>query len=142
VIQLSHPSSPADGRTLSRATIAVAIAASSALALTVVLGLATLLGERVRDQALIADRAAPPVTALSYTDAPQSAAFFGERDSVHVRVTRDMTVGEFLALYHLETNQAARAALERQLGATELDDRLREGDEVTFALTARRATNE
>lgn len=141
MIQLTPPLA-AEGRPVSRLAIAVGVVAASALAFTVVLGLAALLGERARDYALIADRAAPPATALSFTDAPQSAAFFGDRDSVRVRVPRDMTVAEFLGLYHLETNQSARAALERQLGVAEPDDPLQEGDEVTFALTARRGSDE
>ena len=96
------------------------------------------LSERVRAAVLIADRSAAPSAALRYTDAPQSAAFFEGRDSATVRVPWDMTVAEFLSLYHLENNASARASLERELGAIEADDVLREGDEITIRLTATR----
>jgi hypothetical protein len=124
---------------MSRPLLAAIVLAGSALALVVVLGLAALLGDHVRGAVLIADRNAPPAPALTYTDAPQSAAFFEARDSVTVRIPWDMTVSEFLSLYHLENNAAARAALARDLGASARDDLLREGDEVSFRLTARRA---
>jgi hypothetical protein len=116
--------------------------ACSALVLTAVFGIATLIGSPVRTAALITDPTAEPAATLRYTEAPQSASFFDDRDSVNVRVPWDMTVGEFLSLYHLENNADARASLERQLGVSRAEDLLKEGDEVAFRLTATRGTNE
>lgn len=142
MIQLSATPPSADSRPLSRAAALGVTAACSALSVTVVLGLATLLGARLRDHGLIADRAAAAPTSLSFTDAPRSAAFFEARDSVTVRVPWDMTLGEFLSLYHLENNAGARAALQRRLGVAASDDVLREGEEVSFGLTARRGARD
>jgi hypothetical protein len=122
--------------------IFTAMVACAGLGSTVVLGLAVLLGEPVRSAALLSDRAAVPEEAARYAEAPRSAAFFAGRDSVHVRVPWDMTVGEFLTLYHLENNANARAALERQLGVRARDAYLREGDEVSFRLTTSRGPGE
>jgi hypothetical protein len=142
VIQVSQPSptAAAAGPAVPRTRAALIGLAVLVLAVgaTLALGVAALLGERVRAAALIADRSAAPSAALRYTDAPQSAAFFEGRDSATVRVPWEMTVAEFLSLYHLENNASARASLERELGAVELDDVLREGDEITIRLTATR----
>ncbi|MGH7555390.1 MAG: hypothetical protein ACREMQ_20505 [Longimicrobiales bacterium] len=141
MIQVSPPPPPADDpRPSSRLTPLAGGLACSALVLTAVLGIATLLGSRVREAALIADPSAEPAATLRYTDAPHSASFFDERDSVSVRVPWDMTVSEFLSLYHLENNADARAALERQLGMSRPEDLLKEGDQVAFRLTATRGT--
>lgn len=103
------------------------------------LGLAALLGDGVRRAVLVEVERSPLGSRPSYTDAPaEAAAFFARRDTVRARVPRDMTVGDFLALYHLETNAAARAALRDQLGAGADGDVLREGDEVTLTVTVPR----
>ncbi len=143
MIQLSQASPSADRlRLQSRILFLAGALAFSVLALLGVFGLAKLLGVPVRRAAFIADRASAPAAELRYTEAPQSAAFFEDRDSVTVRVPWDMSVGEFLSLYHLENNASARAALERQLGASRIKDPLREGDEISFRLTATRGTDE
>lgn len=111
---------------------------AAALGLVATLGLASLLGERVRSAVLVEVETTPPGP-LSFHDAPEEAArFFALRDTVTVRVPRDMTVSDFLALYHLETNAGARAALREQLGAAAADDPLREGDRVRLPLTLSR----
>lgn len=107
--------------------------------LIAVLGVASLVGEGVRSAVLVEVDRSPVGSQPSYSDAPaEAAAFFARRDTVRVRVPRDMTVGEFLALYHLETNTAARTALRDQLGAVADGDVLREGDRVTLTLTVPR----
>ncbi len=105
------------------------------------LGMASLVGARVRSAALVDVDRSPVGSVPSYSDAPRAAlAFFARRDTVTVRVSRDMTVADFLALYHLETNASARAALRDQLGAVADADLLREGDEVTLTVTVGRET--
>jgi hypothetical protein len=100
---------------------------------------ASLLGEDVRNAVLVEVDRGLAGSEVSYSDAPAEAAlFFAERDSVTVRVPRDMTAGEFLALYHLETNASARGALRDQLGVLSDTDPLREGDRVTLDLTLTR----
>ncbi|HZD05118.1 MAG TPA: hypothetical protein VE173_09370 [Longimicrobiales bacterium] len=107
--------------------------------LILALGLASLLGDPVRDAVLVEVERSPLGSRPSYSDAPrEAAAFFARRDTVRVRMPRDMTVGDFLGLYHLETNVAARAALRDQLGAVAEDDLLREGDQVTITITVAR----
>lgn len=104
--------------------------------LIVALGLATLLGDGVRRSLLVEVDRRPRDSEPSYSDAPsEAAAFFARRDTVRVRIPRDMTVADFLGLYHLETNAAARAALRIQLGASAGGDLLREGDTVTLTVT-------
>lgn len=104
-----------------------------------VLGLAALAGEAVRNAVLVEVDRSLAGSEVAYSDAPaEAAAFFDARDTVVVRISRDMTVGEFLALYHLETNASARAALRDQLGAAAEDDLLREGDRVRLNLTLTR----
>lgn len=103
------------------------------------LGLAALLGEDLRTAVLVEVDRELAGSEVSYSDAPAEAArFFAERDSVQVRVPRDMSVAAFLSLYHLETNASARAALRDQLGAVADEDVLREGDVVSFDLTLTR----
>jgi hypothetical protein len=103
------------------------------------LGVAALLGEGFREAVLIEVETSPVGAVPSYSDAPREAArFFAQRDTLTVQVRRDMRVADFLALYHLENNEAARAALRDQLGATSASDLLREGDRVTLPLTLRR----
>ena len=108
------------------------------LGLVVVLGAAAALGEPVRRAALLSLDEEPPADPLPLSDtAPEAAAFFLERDSVTVRVPWDMTVAELLTLYHLENNASARQALRDRFGAVEATDRLVEGAELSFVLTAR-----
>jgi hypothetical protein len=103
------------------------------------LGLASLLGAGIRRAVLINVDVSPAGSEPAFTDAPEEAArFFADRDSVTVRIPWDMTVADFLGLYHLETNPSARAALRNQLGAVADSDILREGDRVTVNLTATR----
>lgn len=110
-----------------------------AAGLILALGLASLLGDPIRDAVLVQVDRSPVGSQPSYSDAPREAAtFFARRDTVRVRVPRDMTVSEFLGLYHLETNAAARAALRDQLGAVADGDLLREGDRVTITVTVSR----
>ena len=83
----------------------------------VALGLASLVGPKTRS-ALLIEVETVPRSDLSFRDSPAEATrFFAVRDTVTVVVPRDMTVGAFLALYHLETSAPARAALSEQLGA-------------------------
>jgi hypothetical protein len=110
-----------------------------AVGLLVVLGLAALVGEDVRNAVLVEVDRGLAGSEVSYSDAPAEAAlFFAERDSVTIRVPWEMTAGEFLALYHLETNASARGALRDQLGVSSDTDPLRAGDRVTLALTLTR----
>jgi hypothetical protein len=126
---------PATPDRRSNAIAVAAAAAVVAVALTAVLGLQTLLGDTVRDAALIEVAASAPDAVLAYTDAPDGELFFADRDSVTVRVPWDMTVGDFLSLYHLENNASARTALAEQLNARGDEARLKKGDEVGFRLT-------
>jgi uncharacterized membrane protein len=126
---------PVTGDRPSRAIAVAAGAALVAVALTAVLGLQKLLGDTVRDAALIEVPATAPDAALTYTDAPDGEVFFADRDSVTVRIPWDMTVGDFLSLYHLENNASARTALAEQLSARGDEARLKKGDEVGFRLT-------
>lgn len=115
--------------------LAVAVAA---VAVAVLLGAATLVGEPVRRAALLHLDETPPSGSVRLADAsPLAAGFFAGRDTVRVTVPWDMTGGEFLALYHLENNRSARVALRDQLGVVEPGDPLRQGATVTFVLTAR-----
>ena len=110
----------------------------AALSAAVVFGVAALVGDPVRKAAVLSLDDDPPDQILQLSDASAgSAAFFAERDSVLVTVPWDMTVGELLALYHLDNNASARAALETQLGVAEGTDPLERGQALTFALTAR-----
>lgn len=61
--------------------------------------------------------------------------FFAQRDSVLVRVPADMTVGEFVRLYHLRNTRGVREALQAQLGAFNDSDPIRKGVEVRLHLT-------
>lgn len=112
--------------------------ATAVLVAAVVSGLAALLGEPVRRAAILSLDESPPTEALRLADdSPEAAAFFMERDSVEVVVPWDMTVAELLALYHLDNNASARAALEADLGVTESEDLVHEGDAFSFVLTVR-----
>lgn len=112
---------------------------TAALAVATALGVAALLGEGFRGAVLVEVETGPAGSLPAYSDVPAEATrFFADRDTVAVRVPRDMTVADFLALYHLENNRAAREALRDQLGAAAPSDRLREGDRVTLPLTLRR----
>lgn len=103
------------------------------------LGLASLLGPSIRRAVLVEVDVSPAGSEPAFTDAPVEAArFFADRDSVTVRIPWDMTVADFLGLYHLETNPSAREALRAQLGAVADADVLREGDQVTVTLTTTR----
>lgn len=107
--------------------------------LVAVLGLASLVGEPVRNAVLLETDVSPADSELRFSDAPaEAAAFFAVRDSVSVRVPWDMTVGDFLAVYHLEAHDGVREALGSQLGAWALDDPLREGERVRLALNLTR----
>ena len=109
------------------------------LGVVTALGVAALLGEGFREAVLIEVETSPVGAEPTYSDAPREAArFFADRDTVSVVVPRDMTVADFLALYHLENNRAAADALRDQLGAAAPGDLLREGDRVTLPLTLRR----
>jgi len=117
---------------------ALGLPVAALLGLVAALGVASLVGDEVRS-ALLVEVETEPVAELSYRDAPEEAArFFAERDTVTVAVPRDMSVADFLALYHLETNPAAREALRDQLGAVSDADPLREGDQLTLPLTPSR----
>lgn len=117
----------------------VGVLAALALGLVTALGVATLLGEDFREALLVEIDTDPAGAELAYSDAPREAArFFEDRDTVSVRVARDMTVADFLELYHLQNSAAARDALREQLGAVAPEDLLREGDRVTLPLTLRR----
>lgn len=118
--------------------VVTAVVLAGGLILT--LGLASLVGDAVREAVLVEVDASPVGSQPSYSDAPAEAAtFFARRDSVEVRVPRDMTLADFLGLYHLETSTAARDALREQLGVVADDDVLREGDRVTLTITVPRA---
>lgn len=135
--------SPAVPTTRSRrALIVLAAVAVAAAALSVALGLSRVVGAPLRGSTLVMQEQTPPDIALNYTDAPAAGAFFDARDTATVRVPWDMTVAEFLSFYHLQNNPDARRALREQLDAAEDADRLAEGAEVTFHLTARRGTRE
>ena len=125
-----------------RVLVTLASVGAVAAALSVALGLSTLVGPSLRSSALVMEEAPPPDLALNYTDAPAAGPFFEARDTVTVRVPWDMTVAGFLSFYHLDNNPDARRALREQLDAGQDADLLREGDEVTFNLTARRGTRE
>jgi hypothetical protein len=120
-------------------SIVVALAWTGAVlaALTVAFGLASLAGEPVRASALVATDAPLPDAALTYADAPDAGRFFDARDTVTVTVPWNMTVAEFLALYHMENNADARRALREQHAADGEADRLEAGTEVSFHLTER-----
>lgn len=106
------------------------------LAVVLALGAARGLGEPVRRAALIETRTSPPETGLEFSDSPAEAVrFFADRDEVTIRIPRDMTVAELLAIYHLGNRPDVRAALREQLNATEDADLLREGEELTIRLT-------
>ena len=108
------------------------------LGFVVVLGAAAAIGEPVRRAALLSLDDEPPVESLPLSDtSPEASSFFLERDSVTLRVPWDMTVAELLTLYHLENNTSARQALRDRFGAVEAGDRLQEGSELSFVLTAR-----
>jgi hypothetical protein len=110
-----------------------------ALGLITALGLSALLGEGFREAVLVEVDVSPAGAEPTFSDAPLEAArFFADRDTVTVSIPRDMTVSEFLALYHLENNEAARTAIREQVGAASPGDLLREGDRVTVPLTLRR----
>ena len=107
-----------------------------ALMVVVVLGAARGLGAAIRRAALIETRITPPESGLEFSDSPTEATrFFADRDEVTIRIPRDITVAEFLALYHLGNRPDVRAALREQLDATEDTDLLREGEELTIHLT-------
>lgn len=129
--------SPGDGSGDPGRTVRILATGGLVMAgLVVVLGVASLVGEPVRNAVFVETDVSPVGSELSWSDAPAEAArFFSDRDSVRVRVPWDMSVSEFLSLYHLETNPSAREALRDQLGASAPEDPLREGDEVTFTLT-------
>lgn len=113
-----------------------------ALAVVLVLGAARGLGEGVRRAALIETRTSPPETGLEFSDSPAEAVrFFAERDEVTIRIPRDMTVAELLALYHLGNRPDVRSALREQLNATDETDLLREGEELTIRLTPARESS-
>ncbi|HEX9885001.1 MAG TPA: hypothetical protein VGA70_00860 [Longimicrobiales bacterium] len=117
----------------------LAIGLVGALGILLSLAFASLLGPRVRRAVLVEVDVSPVGSEPAFTDAPGEAArFFADRDSVTVRIPWDMTVADFLGLYHLETNPSAREALRTQIGAVADADVLREGDEVTLTLTATR----
>lgn len=61
--------------------------------------------------------------------------FFAQRDSVLIRIPADMTVGEFVRLYHLRNTRGVREALQTQLGAFDDSDPLRKGGEIQLHLT-------
>jgi hypothetical protein len=61
--------------------------------------------------------------------------FFAQRDWVLIRVPTDMTVGEFVRLYHLRNTRGVREALQAQLGAFNDSDPIRKGAEVRLHLT-------
>lgn len=127
---------PGGGRSFGTGGGVVAGGAVLAAGLLLVLGLSALGGEAVRNALLVEVDHGLTGSEPTYSDAPaEAASFFADRDSVTVRVPWDMSVGEFLALYHLETNPSARAALRDQLGALADGDPLREGDRVTLRLT-------
>ena len=126
---------PGAGRAARLATFGFVLAAG----LLVSLGMASLLGSTVRKAVLIELDTSPVGSEPSLSDAPDEAArFFADRDTVLVRIPWDMTVADFLGLYHLETNPRARAALRDQLGASSDADVLREGDAVSLTLTVTR----
>lgn len=102
----------------------------------VLLGAARLWGPWLRDATLLSFETSPVESFPAYSDAPAAATgFFEGRDSAAVTVSRDMTLSEFLALYHLSNNQAARAALRDQLGVEAEGDELREGTRVVLPLS-------
>lgn len=108
--------------------------------LILALGVAALVGDAVRRAVLVEVDRSPRGAQPSYSDAPaEAAAFFARRDTVRVRVPRDMTLAAFLSLYHLETNLSARDALREQLGVVAEGDVLREGERVTLTITVPRA---
>ncbi len=110
----------------------------AALSAAVVFGVAALAGDPVRKAAGLSLEEDPPDQSLRLSEASGgSGARFAERGSGLGTVPWDMTVGELLALYHLDNNASARAALETQLGVAEGTDALERGQAFTFALTAR-----
>lgn len=124
-----------------RPTLAALAVGSALLAggLILALGVAALVGDAVRGAVLVEVDRSPRSAQPSHSDAPaEAAAFFARRDTVQVRVPRDMTLADFLSLYHLETNLSARAALREQLGVVAEGDVLREGERVTLTITVPR----
>lgn len=113
-----------------------------ALAIVLALGAARGLGDPVRRAALIETRTSPPETGLEFSDSPAEAVrFFADRDEVTIRIPRDMTVADLLALYHLGNRPDVRSALREQLNASDDADLLREGEELTIRLTPARESS-
>jgi hypothetical protein len=107
-------------------------------ALVVLLGVARLWGPGLRESALLSFDESARGSFPSYSDAPTAATmFFETRDSALVTVPRDMSVGEFLALYHLSNHDGVRAALRDQHGVVADGDELRRGTQVRLPLSPR-----
>jgi hypothetical protein len=133
---------PEQGSAWPRSWRAAVPALLLALAVVLALGVARGLGATVRRAALIETRLSPPESGLEFSDSPAEAVrFFAERDEVTIRIPRDMTVAELLALYHLGNRPDVRTALREQLNASDDADLLREGEELTIRLTPTRESS-
>ena len=94
----------------------------------------------IRRALMIETRVTADSTGLPLSDAQDRAAleFFDQRDSAVVRVPYDMTVGELLALYQLESNPSAQeaiAAATRRRAPVPHDVPLKAGQAFTILLT-------
>ncbi|HUH12032.1 MAG TPA: hypothetical protein VMK65_02945 [Longimicrobiales bacterium] len=94
------------------------------------------MGPWLREALLIDVRTSGVDSAPAFEDDPaESTAFFAARDTVAFTLEAPMSVGELLSLYHLATNEAARAALRVQHGVRGDDDVLPAGARIVLPLT-------
>lgn len=98
------------------------------------------LGDRLRDALLIDVRTSGEGSVPGFEDDPaESTAFFARRDTVSFTLREPTSVGDLLSLYHLSTNEAARAALREQHGVRADEDVIPAGARIVLPLTAARS---
>lgn len=98
--------------------------------------LVRLLGEPIRRSVLIETPRAVPTEVREPADTREEGdRFLTQRDSVYVQLGRDISVGEFLDLYHLRNTRDIRAALKRQANVSNDSELLKKGTELRLHLT-------
>jgi hypothetical protein len=106
------------------------------LVVVVVLVIVRFAAAPIRRELMIEEPAWAPAANHEAPDArEESDRFFSQRDSVLIRVPSNMTVGEFIRLYHLRNTRGVHDALRAQLGVFQDSDPIRKDAEIRLHLT-------